>query len=336
MMQTEEELKVLWKKLRYFAEMETPPEEKELSPIVEECKEVLINENGDIRPADSEGLSGGLINLIPDIPVILVPDLHARRFFLLHLLEAQWQGESFLRQLSLGKVQVLCVGDGFHSEKRGAVRWKNAFQEYQKNFKKSPNMDEEMAESLGLMAMVMLLKIHFADNFHFLKGNHENIRNEYSPANRPFGKFAYEGEMVKRWTELRMGEDFLEAYGCFEDNLPIVARGWNFLVSHAEPAFYYPEKDVIEYREQPSMIFDFTWTANDDAQVDSVQMMLENYLPDVPLKDKLYFGGHRPVNGLFHKRASGKYIQFHNPQKEVIVVLEPGSKLNLEIIVKEL
>jgi hypothetical protein len=176
----------------------------------------------------------------------------------------------------------------------------------------------------------MYLNQAFPDHFHFIKGNHENIRNEYSAANRPFGKFAYEGEMVKVWTEQKMGKDFLERYGCFEDNLPILVQGDRFLVSHAEPAFFYTREQVIEYRSNPSMIFDFTWTANDDAQEDAVENMLQYYLPDIPIEEKWYFGGHRPVPGLYHTRARGKYIQFHNPQKEVMVILEPGQSMVLD------
>jgi len=331
-----QDLQQIWARLKDYGERTTPPTTEEMILSVKAVKSLLMQENPSIRPQDNQGLSGGYIRLIPDIPTILVPDLHARRFFLLDLLQAQWQGAQVMEQLAAGSLQILCVGDGFHAEKRGALRWKKAFQEYQKSFKKSPAMDEEMTESLGLMAMVILLKLSFPDHFHFLKGNHENIRNEYSPANRPFGKFAYEGEMVKLWTEQKMGEEFLEEYGSFEDNLPVLAQGIDFLVSHAEPAFFYPRDEVIDYRSQPSMIFDFTWTANDDAQMESVKSMLEHYLPDVDSSRALYFGGHRPVNGLYNKRARGKYIQFHNPQKEVIVVLEPDGSRNPENIIKEI
>lgn len=330
------ERKVLEEKLQYFAQAKQFPKAEELAPLVKSCTALLMQENPLVRPLDEQGLSGGLILLNNQLPTLVMPDLHGRRDFVYHLLQSQWKDESVLEALCNGEIQLICVGDGFHGEKRVAQRWKKAFEEYQRKFRRSPAMDEEMTESLGVMAMVMLLKLSCPDNFHFLKGNHENIRNEYSPANRPFGKFAFEGEMVKVWTEKKMGGVFLEDYGTFEDNLPLLVQGDRFLISHAEPAFFYPRGEVISYRSNPSMVFDFTWTANDDAQEDAVKDMLEHYLPDIPLEDKVYFGGHRPVRGLYNRRAQGLYIQFHNPEKEVIIVLEPETAIDPDNVIMEL
>ena len=38
----------------------------------------------------------------------------------------------------------------------------------------------------------------------------------------------------------------------------------------------------------------------------------------------LYFGGHRPVSGTYGLRASGRYVQIHNPEAYVVAVLESG------------
>ena len=38
----------------------------------------------------------------------------------------------------------------------------------------------------------------------------------------------------------------------------------------------------------------------------------------------LYFGGHRPVRGLYGTRASGRYVQIHNPDLHVVAVLYAG------------
>lgn len=98
--------------------------------------------------------------------------------------------------LSSGKLQVVCVGDGFHSESRAILRWKKALGEYTMDFIEHRAIDEEMSESLGVIIMVMKLKTAFPYFFHFLKGNHENIANENSADNRSFRKFVYEGAMV--------------------------------------------------------------------------------------------------------------------------------------------
>ncbi len=320
--------------LERFANLKTTPPREQLEDLLSSVTFLLNQENPLVRPLDREGLSGGLILLRDDIPTLIIPDIHGRRDFMMDFLNWNYGPGPVLEGLYKEEIQVVCVGDGFHTEKRGALRWQEAFQEYAQGFKKHKNMDREMADSMGVMAMVMLLKRAFPDNFHFLKGNHENIKNENNESDRSFGKYAYEGAMVREWVELFLGEDFLDSWSAFEQSLPIFVVGRHFLISHAEPLCFHGREEIINYRDDRTIVFDFSWTGNDQSEPGSVAAMLRSFLPEV--ENPYYFGGHRPVPNLYQTRAEGKYVQIHNPEKEIVALIHPEELIDLDIVIKEI
>jgi hypothetical protein len=292
---------------------------------------VLINEDEELRPYDSSGLPGGIVELYRDIPTIIVPDLHARMDFFLSTMHFEFpEGESVIDLLSRGEVQVVCVGDGFHAEGRAAQRWQLAYDEFKGNYKKRRHINEEMRESLGVMEMVMEVKTAFPRFFHFLKGNHENIANEQGGGNHPFRKYAYEGPMVTHYVRQFYSDEFFESYYEFEKNLPLFAIGRNFIISHSEPATCFEREAIVEYRDRPEVVEGLTWTANDEAEDGSVERMLEYYLDTDEHDDARYFGGHRPVRGMYHLRADEKYVQIHNPERFIIALIQPVGEIDLE------
>ena len=307
-----------------------PPDPEAYLRVLTRVQDVLDNEGPTVRPPDSTGLPGGLVNLSQEVPTVIVPDLHARMNFLFSIFLHEDEGEKVFEKLDRREIQIVCVGDGFHAEGRARNRWALAFDEYRTGFKKHEKMDEEMRESLGVMEMVMEAKCRFPDCFHFLKGNHENIANEEGEGNHPFRKFSYEGIMVLEWVTRFFGEDFIGSYYEFEKSLPLLAAGRNFLVSHAEPIRSFEPEEVIEYRQENDVVEGLTWTANDDAEPDSVETMLESYLTCAPKESCYYFGGHRPVHGLYHARAEGRYIQIHNPDKFAVARINPVGEIDPE------
>ncbi|MBN2532734.1 MAG: metallophosphoesterase [Spirochaetales bacterium] len=317
-----------------------PPEPEEYLAIVNQTNKVLAYENEEIRPycltGRGAGEPGGIIHLKRDIPTIIIPDIHARMNFFLNIMFAKIHENPTLTGLARNKIQVVCVGDGFHAEGRAAKRWQKALEEYSGKFQKHTFIDEEMRESLGIMEMVMRVKCAFPDNFHFLKGNHENITNERGGGNYPFRKYAYEGAMVLEYITKFYGVDFLQEYYSFEKRLPLLAIGRNFLVSHAEPQLFYEYNDVLHYKDNPHVIQGLTWTDNNAAEFGSVREMLEIYLELPDLTGCYYFGGHRAILGKFSKRADGKYIQIHNPNKFIIALIQPEGDIDLEKDIIEL
>ncbi len=325
------------KRLVEIYKRKTTPNCKDYIEVLDEVNNALINENKDIRPYADNGLPGGLINLKKNIPTVIVPDIHARIDFFLNIMFYNLMNQGLIiDRLGNDTLQIVCVGDGFHSEIRGFQRWKQAFEEYKTDYKKHANMDEEMKESLGVMEMVMLLKINYRDNFHFLKGNHENILNENKDGNFPFRKFAYEGPMVFEYVKKFYGDVFLSKYSSFEKNLPLFAIGKNFLISHAEPETFYKKEDIVNYKENPDLIKGFTWTDNDQADDKSVAKMLKYYLGEDKYNESFYFGGHRPIMEYFNARANGKYIQIHNPVKFIIAVIDHKKPIDINKDIIEL
>jgi hypothetical protein len=330
-------LKLILDDLNRIYSRSDPPEPAELLEETRGTIEVLDNEPEEIRPRDTAGRPGGLLYLDPNIPTIMVPDLHARMELVLAVLaEKDEQDVPAADRLADGQLQVLFLGDGFHAEGRAVARWQAALEEFKGGYRKHSHMDAEMRESLGVMQMVMALKRSFPNHFHFLKGNHENITNEQGEGNYPFLKFANEGLMVRIYMEHFYGEEILNSYAELEKSFPLLAVGGNFLASHAEPAWFIPKQEVIEYRRMPQVIYALTWTDNGEAEPGSVQQMLEHYLGVEAAQTAYHFGGHRPVRDGYNLRSDGRYVQIHDPDRYVVAALPAGQQIDLDRDIREL
>ena len=321
----------------------TLPQHDELLTLVESCVSLLEDEDEKIRPKMSterknKKISGGLLDfrsVQQGRPVIVVPDLHARTYFLRDILNKKiFVGEqktelSVLQCLEQELIYVVCVGDLFHSELRCYDRWKNAFLEYRKGNILSDAMKEEMVENLRLLEMVIKTKLAFPSSFHFLKGNHENILNEEGRGNHSFYKMAREGSMVYDFMQEFYGDALLYIISCFEHALPICAVFNNLVVSHAEPYFTVGKTKIINYKKNPDVVLALTWTSNDSAERGSVSKSIRN-LVGKNCREVTWIGGHRPVRGKFALRQRGKYVQIHNPDEENVAFVESGRKFNPE------
>lgn len=310
------------------------PRKEDFLTLLERINQLFLSENKMIRPDSDSGEPGGIINLQPGIPTIIVPDLHGRREFLGELINQKTQTGTILDLLEKKALQVICVGDGFHKELDAKERWLAALKEYEKSYKKHKNIDQEMIENLSLMEIVIRLKLAFPENFHFLKGNHENIRNEETGGDHPFRKFALEGDMVKTWTLQFLGRDFLEQYSKFEKQLPLLAIGENFLISHAEPQRFFEDEEIRNYHSDA--VHGLTWTANGESEEGSVEQMLNYYVPHKKMNEKLYFGGHRIIMEKYKLRSQGFYVQIHNPWKYQVAFIKPDKAIDLERDIIEL
>ncbi|MBO7174691.1 MAG: hypothetical protein J6V57_02965, partial [Spirochaetaceae bacterium] len=153
-----------------------------------------------------------LVKKHPAVPTMIVPDLHGRGDFFQQILEfepnlfeyfpqrVESKKLSVLELLKAGAINLVCVGDGLHSEIH-QERWLLALEEYEAGNLLGEALTEEMTEGLGLMTLVMRCKLAFPRHFHFLKGNHENILNRWEGGDRPFKKFAKEGEMCRGFVQ---------------------------------------------------------------------------------------------------------------------------------------
>ncbi len=314
------------------------PVYRDLNALLEAVCVLLESEQTEYRPkAFYAGLPGGLLDFsrCTRLPVIIVPDLHARVHFLASIfmyrpvLSGGRNSEKLTVMELLGRKEifVVCLGDGFHSEIK-KERWLDAHHDFENGLYTGNAMKQEMAESLALMQLVLRAKLSFPNQFHFLKGNHENILNDSSCGNHPFRKFVQEGEMVYRFMETYYGEDILHLFSWVEHLFPVCAVFPQCIVSHAEPAEAYSREQLINALSDDSVVEGLTWTDNGASWPGSVRSMLSALLPDSP--GAVYFGGHRPVSGRYMMRQDGAFVQIHNPLLENIVLLQPEYTFNPE------
>lgn len=296
---------------------------------------VLENESSSYRPMNSKGVAGGLLDFAAKeferLPLVIVPDLHARGYFLMHVLDYSCPalgGLSVLELLEAGKIRVVCVGDIFHSEGRCRDRWKRAWKKYYMDEFECDEMVDEMVENLSLLKMVFTLKTLFPENFHVLKGNHENINNDSENGNFGFRKFADEGNMVYDFMASHYDEALIHLVSCFEKALPLCAVFPECVITHAEPLYTYDRREIIE--KMSEVTEGLTWTANDNAEEGSVVSTMRNLYGAAYSDDILWFAGHRPVPNKYLLRQGGRFVQIHNPNEENVVIIMPDEKIDLE------
>lgn len=294
------------------------PGHRETLAVVNATLPLLEGAPRPVRPPNALGRPGGLVYLPPSNYIVIVPDLHARVGFLRAVMAARmpWGGGTVEADLQSGGAVVVCVGDAFHAEGRARQRWQEAYREFVNGYDPSPAMDEEMSESLATLREVARLQQTFPTRFHFLKGNHENVANERGEGNFPFRKYAYEGEMVREWIIRKLGQEALSAIHQWEKALPLAAAGDRFLITHAEPARAFSQREIVDAYLEEDVIAGLTWTGNGDAEPGSVPATLEAMFPGRP--ESLLFGGHRPVTDRFALRQEGRYVQINTPDNWVV------------------
>lgn len=311
------------------------PSAKLLSSLADKVCSVLKNEDKAYRPLNCVGEAGSLLNLSEAFshPTVLVPDIHARPDFIKNLLNCPlpqyFLGTddpdntlTVLQALKQKLINVVCVGDAVHTELYGA-RWSLITEEFKKDEHQGFFMTEEMILNLATLCSLMKLKIKFPENFHFLKGNHENILNLNFGGDFAFYKYADEGEMVKTFITEYYGQKILEKLAKYENLLPLAAYGKNYVVSHAEPADSYTREQLIDAKFDEDVVAGLIWTRNGQVNKPTAFAIMTNLLGKKQAKKSLYFAGHRPVKGLFNFRQDGTFLQIHNPHNQNIFLVRP-------------
>ena len=291
-------------------------------------------------------LPGSLIEINQKKPVIVVPDIHARRDFLLNILNfkipdtgafSSAGGLTVFDALKKGEIFVVCVGDAVHSERQNKTRWLMALEDYVSEIYTGNSMTAEMIDSLGVLAALMELKLAFPNNFHFLKGNHENIMNKTGSGDFAFRKFADEGNMTRDFIQNYYGDDILYLISLYENALPLVFANPFCVVSHAEPRRAYSRQELINARLDGLVVEGLTWTRNGESREGCVQQIIDEIFEyngwcdeNANSKNAYYFAGHSPIQGDYALRQGGRFIQIHNPSKQNIIIAGGSEPFALE------
>ena len=319
----------------------TLPAYDDFFQVLNKASECLDSEDKAYRPAASDGSAGGLIDFHTDeLPLIVVPDLHARPYFLLNILEYQlFEDMTVFEALEAGRVRLLSVGDILHTERHTRERWAAAAAEFAAGIFTGPALSAEMQEGLCLLHGLLLLKQTFPSYVHILKGNHENILNTTGGGDYAFRKFADEGEMGMVFVQDYYGDDILYLINCVEKSLPLFYFGKKIVVSHAEPYRAYKREELIDARIIEGVVAGLTWTDNGSASEGSAEGTIKNLCQTedpAAVSDYVYLGGHRPVTGNYRLLQKGKYIQIHNPGKQNIALVQADKKFDPETDIREL
>jgi hypothetical protein len=264
----------------------------------------------------------GLVRLKPDLRTLVIPDLHARRDYLVKVLRDRdpKTGKRYSSLLAAGKLQVVVLGDAMHSESRAAGRWRRAAKR-----PRGKAMRQEATESLGTMKLIMALKATYPDRFHYLKGNHDNILDERRGGNWPVSKYATESTLMRDFVEHRFGNDFLKRWHTFESMLPLVAVGNGFALAHAGPRRVIRRREIE--RRQHNAVENFTWTDLTRSSKHQARVAARQ-LAELGVPEGFFLAGHRPAERV---RRQGRFFQFNNEQQMYFAVLEPGKRFNLAL-----
>ena len=307
--------------------------------LAEKTCKVLQSEDKAYRPLNCIGEPGSLLELYKKdgkveercLPAVIVPDIHARPDFIKNILNCTLPKIKLTVKQALDQklIDVICVGDAVHTELY-AARWRLISEEFETGIFTGHFMQEEMILNLSTLCALMSLKLLYPQNFHFLKGNHENILNCNLGGDYAFFKYADEGEMVKLFMQEEYDDKLLNLISRYENLLPLAAYGKNYVISHAEPADAFTREQLIDAKFDDSIVEGLIWTRNGQVKKSTVVPVMTELLGKVAARKAFYFSGHRPVKEDIALRQDGKLIQIHNPRRQNIVFVEPNRKFNLE------
>lgn len=325
-----------------WCKIQTIPPYESLCSLVNDVIEILENEICEYRPAAdtkkvNDSAPGSLLEFNDNLPVIIVPDIHARPEFILNILKFKIPKRYGVHNsvitvktaLQRGLINLVCVGDAIHTEKT-ALRWEEIQKDFNDGIIAGKSMMKEMTSCLSALCALIQLKLNYPKHFHFLKGNHENILNVTQNGDYAFCKYADEGRMVRDFIRQEYGDDVLYLISCYENLLPLIAVGKSCVVSHAEPAKVFTRSELINARKNSQTIYSLIWTRNGDVKDNTVVPIMENLFGKENAKNSFYFGGHRPVKEKYELRQNGKYIQIHNPAEQNIAIVSGKTIFNPE------
>ena len=316
-------------------ELQELPSYEFIFSLTQKVCSVLADEPDSYRPSNCLGSPGSLLQLYQEnsrcLPAVIFPDIHARPDFIKNILNC------YLPKLDLTvkealeekKLDLICVGDAVHTE-LSSLRWKLISLEFEGGNHTGQYMQEEMVENLSTICALMSLKISYPQNFHFLKGNHENILNSNIGGDYAFFKYADEGEMVKLFIQDYYDDKLLRLIAQYENLMPLAASGKNYVVSHAEPAEAFTTEQLIDARFEENVVEGLIWTRNGQVKKQTVLPVMNQLLGKKEAKKALYFSGHRPVKDDYACRQDGLLVQIHNPRRQNIVYVDPDKKFDFK------
>lgn len=244
------------------------------------------------------------------LPSVIVPDIHGRSDFVLDVFS----------RYEPSKYNIIFTGDILHTEGKNN-KWRLISQRYSKNWQEEfgQEMEEEWNYSIGALEALLDVQRQFPNNVFFLRGNHDDISCKlYSD----YGKYAWplmESQLFRQYAQ-ENHKEVLNAYYAFENKIPYLYIGHDFIASHTIPDEKVSLKD-IKFRNKKTHWL-FSW-ADNTAWDSSCLTYFEGNINRLGQNAKYWFCGHRPVNdGLVRVQCGGKLVQ-NNHSDEWVVIEKP-------------
>ena len=259
----------------------------------------------------------GMVRLDRKLPTIVIPDLHGRKDYLDAVLANRdpSSGRTYRELLRKKKVQVVCLGDVMHTEIRGTL-WRRGF---------TPGaMRKEMAESLGTLKHVAELKVAHPDNFHMVRGNHDDV----GPARGSARGLPRQIRQTRKFVESNLGKPLLRDLAGLFAALPVAASGKGFYASHSNPMVTVTRREVERKSERATISltrarlpsFNQLRRGVPSTDAASVLQQVTMALGGDPAKDH-YIHGHLWAQPMTIK---GKRVFFGHPTNKTYLRLDPG------------
>ena len=218
-----ERLACLRRVLEIFGGPLKPLPSSEALALIEAVNTIMAQEA--LRPRDSRGLPGGLLQLPAQLTPIVLADLHAQVDNLLVILSHN----GFLRAMERGEACMVILGDAVHSERDGAL--------------------EKMGDSMLMMDLIFRLKLRFPEHFFFVRGNHDSFSEDIAKGG------VLQGLLWKRALKKARGADYRRAMQRYYDLLPYVVVSPDFCAAHAAPPRTKISVDMlIEIHRYPGLV----------------------------------------------------------------------------------
>lgn len=193
-------------------------------------------------------------------------------------------------------------------------------------------MEAETVHSLGLAKMIMDLKVSFSDNFHCVRGNHDAIKGMVMPNGERgmAGKYGAEQTVLQsKAIEKLLGEDVVDQYAEFEDQLPLVIKSKNVVAMHSAPREALSAVDINS--RTPKATESITWARREEEPV------VDGLLANLKVPNSRLFVGHTNSAGyttspegkyipkLYHNDFNNKLIRINNDWEQVIAFVPPDN-----------
>jgi len=164
-------------------------------------------------------------------------------------------------------------------------------------------MEKEMVRGLGVQYMAAELMTKY-ENFQVCRGNHDDIKGEFSFVS----KYANEGKDTLDWTENNFGNDYVDEWEKFEQNLPLMVVGDNTVISHTSGKESLT-LDEIRSRDKKAKK-NFMWSDNRNIPSEELVQQEEQLRQSLDMEDAVHMIGHRLVDsGNYREQCEGKLIQ---------------------------